>query len=132
MREVKFRGKCISAEDPLQRWIVGTLATWTDTYGNDITCIVSGNGYHNHVSPGTVNQYTGLKDRNGREIYEDDIIELVFNSGNSSIEYIAFKNGRFVTIDPQKPYRDEALCVFVKYATVIGNIHDNPGLIAPR
>ena len=46
----------------------------------------------------------------------------------STTEIVDFRGGRFVTVDPERPYRDEALVVFVKYATVIGNIHDNPDL----
>ena len=88
----------------------------------------SGATYYDVVAS-TVGQFTGLHDVNGAEIYEDDIYRLEFSGENRPIEFAAFKNGRFVTIDPEKPYRDEALCVFVKYMRVIGNLHDNPKLI---
>lgn len=117
MRKIIFRGYNQGAG-----WVYGSLLTDPCSveilnYDND--------GIPIEVDPDTIGQFTGLTDKNGKEIYEGDIIEFVFNSDNDSIEYVSFKNGRFVTIDPKKPYRDEALCVFVQYAHVIGNIHDD-------
>lgn len=128
MRKIKFRGKDKSGE-----WWYGSLACFPDSQtthiipcgtckGNNVICDFV------EVIPDTVGQITGLLDRNGKEIYEGDIIQLDFKT-HYPIEFVAFKNGRFVTIDPQRPYRDESLCVFVEYASVLGNIHDTPKLL---
>ena len=76
----------------------------------------------------TVGQYTGLKDKNGKEIYEGDII-----SANDMLnDFIIFKDGGF-NLDGGES--SENLLYQLEYygnPEVIGNIYENPELLEDK
>jgi uncharacterized phage protein (TIGR01671 family) len=129
MREIKFRGKAV-----LGGWFYGDLIH-DNCGGSYIYPIDAENIYkRNQVVSETIGQYTGLKDKNGKEIYEGDII----GCHNPNIKHLIFfneKQGRFMAAldgDIENDYYgvcglDDSRWNATK--EVIGNIHDNPELI---
>jgi uncharacterized phage protein (TIGR01671 family) len=84
-------------------------------------------------------QYTGLKDKNGKEIYEGDVIRytknkhLIYPNFTTVIEYYKYSFGfrlqnSFNTYDPFCLH-DEIEIDFLPYIEVIGNIYENPELL---
>lgn len=124
-REIKFRGKRLDNG----KWLVGDLienqgrffiyhatseTTIEDDYGRISILAVE-------VDPSTVGQYTGMKDKNGREIYEDDIVRC-----NEYIGKVIFESGMFA----RKVKNVSApLSSLLLVTEVISNIHDNPQLL---
>lgn len=119
MREILFKGKDIRGN-----WHIGLLANIGNTWY--IRKGVIPTAYE--VIPDTIGQYTGLTDKNGKKIFEGDIVKYKYYLEGKPFEfqgYIDFKNGSFVIVgDFMTHYR------WLDYEVeVIGNIHDNPELL---
>jgi hypothetical protein len=76
----------------------------------------------------SVEQFTGLLDKNSKEIYEGDILRWMSGTGN-----VYFDRGTFSLAGFYEPSQDCPGDAFSENATleVIGNIHENPDLITP-
>lgn len=134
-REIKFRGKRTDTGG----WVYGSLIQ--DSYMCEIRTMGNDEelpGY-NDVNPETVGQYTGLKDRNGKEIYEGDI--LLLSDKNTYQELVVVEQGPYGWVfynpktvlrfkDGSYTYRAvENYRRLFGIGEVIGNIHDDPELL---
>jgi len=75
------------------------------------------------VDKDTVGQYTGLHDKNGKEIYEGDIVKYENMTGK-----IMFFNGSFIMSNFEETEEWE-LGVINEELEIMGNIYDNPELL---
>lgn len=138
MREILFRGKRIDNGE----WVCGSLSL---EYLQECGCVMispsSDDCYK--VYPETVGQFTGLTDKNGKRIFEGDIVKTM---SSGAVGVVAFGTGTFDSgiycytgwnlkdkygnVDHNElfVYGDEPYYGF----EVIGNIHDNPELMEGR
>ena len=120
MREIKFRAWM----EPLKKMDYSPINAVTFDgkkvyFGNgDIT------GFHSALM-----QYTGLKDKNGVEIYEGDIIASWYDFDTTGKEQVVFDKGQYTLKGSQW-----SLAGHLSHypGEVIGNIYENPGLLEDK
>lgn len=130
MREIKFRAwshespQFMLYEDNKEICQYDNSLTWGDWFKKHLHEILSDD------TDWTVMQYTGIKDKNGREIYEGDIVkaEDIFGSHIKRVGYVdshaAFQLGDLKMF----MLNNHSMSVYMNIE-VIGNIYENPELL---
>ena len=134
MREILFRGKRLDNG----AWETGSLVI-VRIGCHDAQYYISDKmtGYHTPVDPSTIGQYTGLKEKNGKRIFEGDIVaqnwydydeprddsfgKVVFCEYDCSFSVMDVNKDGFMPLGRCGSYHWEV--------EVIGNVHDNQELL---
>ena len=126
MRKILFRGK----RKDNGEWVYGYYIRygWTHQEKDYIVPLYASDLYAKEVIPSTVGQFTGLTDKNGKKIFDGDILNTT--NSNCAIWYVDYKNTAFCCNQGNVNYS----CVmdeFMQFSEVevIGNIHDIPELL---
>lgn len=129
MRKILFRGKRVNNGE----WVVGDLFNTTKivitTTSNKGIYTENGSDIFKYeyieVHPDTIGQFTGLTDKNGKEIFDGDI--FTDSLGNKAIVEWDERNARYLGFSIE----NRAIMYIGREpkVTVIGNIHDNPELL---
>ena len=123
MREILFRGRIKDTRE----WVFG----YVELDGVNEAFYI----YGFEVEPETIGQFTGLTDKNGKKIFENDILQFDYigkNLGVNGIAFVNFQNGKFGV---EWGHHKEFVCLdgFANTTLeVIGNIVDNPELLGNK
>ena len=135
MREILFRGKhmhvCPENKHLDGTWVEGYLVD--ENHINDGKCEFL-------IDPETICQYTGLTDKNGKKIWEGDIVKYHFGDYYAPVKFGEYQScfdsksachvGFYVDWNEIRDFRKD-LGYWVKMvdAEIVGNIFDTPDLL---
>lgn len=131
MKEIKFRQPLFNSNKSFKEWHY-----WGFIDGTFVSPFLGGNPVTTpQIAYETSQQYTGLKDKLGREIYEADIVNLDSCKGNghACVEQIGEVKWECACFRARSiPDRDEYVLDNHRHYEVIGNIYENPELLGGK
>lgn len=121
MREIKFKG----IDNANDEWVYGSLVKVDEDYYILEDGETQAHEY-NKVEEDSIGEYTGLKDMNGKDIYEGDVLE--------------FEKGKFIYLDYDTKNKKLIIVnltgakdnIFTNFAEIIGNFSENKELLKTR
>lgn len=138
MREILFRGQTrrygekvrLNGETIKSNWVYGGI--FPQNGDGDFAIIYQQEPTVEKypVYADTVGQYTGMKDKNGKRIFEGDIIDFSdrsYSDGYGVVRYDA--EGTEFEFVYDDLYEGLGRCYYLEDVEVIGNIYDNPELL---
>jgi uncharacterized phage protein (TIGR01671 family) len=124
MREIKYRAWVLCEHEASMKDVVVLSMKGKDGEKEDEFIVTYGNcQYYTHEY--TLMQYTGLKDKNGKEIYEGDVLK-----SPSKILEVGYDAGQTLFYDHDMQIaRATNYIENLKWVEIIGNIYENPELL---
>ena len=124
MREIKFRAW--HKEEKIIGEVLGIDILHKEIFfsNEDVDCYE-----HTDFKDIELMQYTGLKDKNNKEIYEGDIVKLRSNHGIGVIKYYDEWGAFVVEYIKPRPLAVLGMNYYKEDIEVLGNIYENPELI---
>ena len=125
MRELKFRQPIFGGNDlSFQSWHYWGFVDDDKFYG--VVAPLD-------IAKETSQQYTGLKDKNGKELYEGDMLSV--DGRNSGLPVVViYEDGAFMGAytDSTFKYPLNSVELHLQKTEVIGNVYENPELLTPE
>ena len=129
MREILFKAKSIDNG----KWFEGCYKKRYNSLGNEEHLIFHADSYkvweYAEINPETLCQFTGLCDKSGKKIWENDIIQ--YGAVAATVKFGEYGNGNlgfYVDFPEETNYRKD-FAYWAKKVVVIGNVSDNPELL---
>ena len=153
MREILFKAKAINRDGGFRRtsykngdWVYGLVTRlYDDRFPKLPAEMANTNGVIGiEIDYKTISQFTGLTDKNGKKIFEGDILKTHYANARKCefVEVVVFHNGRFcaegnigsngrswANLWDGVHHIPQDKTVYMDSMEVIGNIHDNPELL---
>lgn len=130
MREILFRGK----RKDNGEWVQGNYLCLHKSDDTDLHIIVDEHGIYNPIVPETDGEFTGFTDKNGKMIFEGDIVNyfgkdflnslVTFDKGSFWFEFLSEYTRKIRNQKRDLIFSNVSVC-----GKVIGNIYDNPELL---
>nr|DAO49041.1 MAG TPA: YopX protein [Caudoviricetes sp.] len=131
MREILFKAKRVGDDE----WVEGYYQKRHNFLGNEEHLIFHADSYkvweYAEVDPETLCQFTGLCDKNGKKIWENDILMAHLDESypeDATYETVEWGVAGFVTREANSTDRQYLNEFDTKHFEVVGNIFDRPGL----
>ena len=147
MKPILYRAKAINRNPNMNYrtdyqngdWVYGLVSKlykYDDKYFAEMTNTDGVSGID--VDPETICEYTGLTDKNGNKIFDDDIVQFEDDTPGQyeyhddtfmNVGVVEYNNGRFYFTNRVSVEMDDIIYENIADCTVIGNIYDNPELL---
>ena len=132
-REIKFRGKCSRQSKYAGQWVYGNLIVPEEIQGDEVMIVKALSDDASctyHVDVNSVGQFTGRNDKNGKEIYEGDILKPINREQTCQVLF-SERSASYILVfvSPDKLAYDMGFYDVERFFEVIGNIYDNKELL---